>query len=166
MGYLVVYFHPKKYSKYYLIILVIGVFLSIAFNQRRFRGTLNVFKAKEVNFYDKYEFLRTTIKEDDIVLSDSATNWVITSFNGKVISSKHPIFGFDDIYQRRNDVSSFFKKENTDSLRTSLLNKYNIDYVLVDFTEVSLDSTTINWLHKIGQVTYSADELELIELKK
>jgi hypothetical protein len=168
MGYLVVYFiyQPKKYSKYYLILLSICLVYCITANQKRFRSTLNIFKSKPANFYDKFEFLRTTVQEDDIILSDPETNWVITSFNGKVISSKHPIFGFDDIYERRNDVDSFFQKDNSDSVRNSLLEKYKIDYILIDFTKVTLDSTTINWLHETGYVVYSKNQLQLIKLKK
>ncbi|MBS1668452.1 MAG: hypothetical protein JST58_13835 [Bacteroidetes bacterium] len=62
----------------------------------------------DIGYYRKFDFLRTTIHDDDIVLSDAQSNWIIPSFNGKVIWSIHPLYWLNDIYQRRADVKSFF----------------------------------------------------------
>ena len=168
IGYLLVKLitQANEFGKFYAADLCFFLILSIGFNHQYLMDVYKRFSSQgDTSYYMKFDFLRTTIHADDIVLSDAESNWIIPSFNGKVIASKHPLYWFNDIYQRRADVKSFFLETSTDSTRKSIIEKYKPDYILIDYTKVQLDGKTIQWLKTIGKDIYSRDQLELIKLK-
>ena len=141
------------------------VTISLCLNLRPLLDTFfKVFENKNIEYYNKYDFLRNLVVSDDIILSDAKSNWIIPSFNGKVISSIHPLYWINDINERRNAVNSFFIKENPDSLRQFVIHKYYPDYLLIDYTKVQFEYSTLQWLKSIGQTVYKENQLELINL--
>ena len=92
------------------------------------------------------------------------SNWYIPSINGKVIASIHPLYWVNDHQDRRDDIKSFFMKENKDSLRLITIQKYHPDYVLIDFQNVELNNSTYQWLRTIGETIYKKNDLELIKI--
>ena len=138
---------------------------SVYLNRFSLVDTINVFRDSSINYYMKYDFLRSIIDTDELILSDSNTNWFIPSFNGKVISSVHPLYWVKDLDERRDAVHSFFAKESSDSLRQVIIQKYNPNYILINYSEVDFNDTSLKWLDNIGKSIYMNDQLELIELK-
>lgn len=114
----------------------------------------------------KYNFLRNIIESDKLILSDSKSNWFIPSFNGKVISSMHPLYWVNDINERRRAIHSFFTRESSNVLRVGIIQKYHPDYILLNHSEIDLNESTQKWLNRIGQTTYKSDQLELIKIRK
>lgn len=156
---------PKMFSKAYLITLFIAITISLSLNNRNLRVTFdNIFKNKNIEDYNKYSVLRNLVAPDDIILSDANSNWIIPSFNGKVISSLHPIYWINDINERRNAVDSFFVKENSDSIRQFIIHKYHPKYLLIDYSKVNLKYSTFQWLKNIGQTVFKENQLELIKI--
>ena len=143
----------------------ICLFITIHLNHWDIGWTISaISREKNVAFFDKYNFLRTTVKPYDLILCDMTTSWYVPSFNGKVIGDAHPVYWIPDYKERRKDVSNFFTKENSDSLRQTIVEKYNPDYVLLDSTKVHLSDSTQVWLKNLGKVVYERDGLELIKL--
>jgi len=158
---------PKMYSKAYLITLFIAITISLSLNNRNLRSTVdNIFKNKNIEDYNKFSFLRNLVAPDDIILSDANSSWIIPSFSGKVISSLHPIYGINDINERRNALDSFFIKENSDSIRQVIIHKYHPNYLLIDYSKVDLEFSTFQWLKSIGQTVYKDNQLELIKISR
>lgn len=156
---------PVTYSKACFLVLGVAIIISLNSNRHLYLYPLNIFRKKDTAYYEKYSFLKSKVTSDDIVLSDPESSFILISYNGKVISSKRPLYWIDDIQERRNAVHSFFTNETSDSQRDSILQKYQPDYILIDHTKVSFESSTTNWLRGIGKSVYHENKLELIRLK-
>ena len=164
--FLVLLFKNRRlYRKGYLIILIVSITTCTYINRTQLIGTFDIFKNNSIGYYQKYNFLRNSVASDDVILSAEKSNWYIPTFNGKVISSRHPIYWVRDIDERRSIVNSFFTKENSDSLRQTIIQKYKPDYLLIDSTEVQFNGSTMQWLKLIGETVYEKDELELIKIR-
>jgi hypothetical protein len=154
-------------GKVYFSTFIFAIIVSLWLNFIPLVDTfLRVLSIKKIEYYSKYDFLRNLVTSDDIILSDANSNWIIPSFNGKVISTKHAICWINDINERRNAVNSFFTIENPDTLRQNVIRKYNPDYLLIDYDEVHFENSTLQWLKSIGYTVYYKDQLELIKFKK
>ena len=154
------------FAKLYLVVIIISLLSSIYSNRYSLIKKVNVFKTANNDYYMKYNFLRNIIESDKLILSDSKSNWFIPSFNGKVISSMHPLYWVNDINERRRAVHSFFTRESSNVLREGIIQKYHPDYILLNHSEIDLNESTQKWLNRIGQTTYKGDQLELIEIRK
>lgn len=156
---------PKSFNKIYLLFLFSAIIISISLNFRQLGHiALGAFKQKDIEYYNRFSFLKRLVKPNDIILSDSESNWIIPSFNGKVIASDHPLYWINDFEDRRNDVISFFIKKNLDSLRLVTINKYHPDYILINYKNVDFNNSTNQWLKTIGESIYKKNELELIKI--
>lgn len=156
----------KLFSKIYLSALIVSIVVSLFVNGPLLNYTFNVSKASSIEYYIKYDFLRNTVAPDDLILSDANSNWLIPSFSGKVVSSIHPLYGVKDLIERLNDVTAFFDKDNPDSLRQAILQKYKPDYVLINEATINFTDSTRQWLESHGQTIYNKDSLELIKVRK
>jgi len=155
----------KLFNKVYLLFLFSAIIISISSNFRQLGGVaFGIFKQKNIEYYNKYSFLKSFVKPNDIILSNSESNWIIPSFNGKVIASGHPLYWVNDFKDRKDAVTSFFIKENPDSLRLVTINKYHPDYILLNYKNVAFDNSTLQWLKTIGETIYKKNELELIKI--
>lgn len=157
--------NQEWFSKAYIITLFLGFFTSIGLNFFQL-GSLayGIFKQKDTSYYEKYAFLKNFVGHYNIVLSDDQSNWIIPSYSGKVISSEQPLYWVDDIKLRRNAVTSFFEKENPDSIRQSIIKTYNPDFILINHSIVKFDPLTFQWLRSIGETIYNKDQMELIKI--
>ncbi|WP_298237612.1 hypothetical protein [uncultured Algibacter sp.] len=154
-------------NKIYLTILSVAFFASVIINKGdNYHTFIQVFKEKDIRYYEKFSFLKTMVKSDDLILSHGLTNWMIPAFNGKVLSSGHPLYWVDDIVERRQNLNIFFSKSTTDSIREGIINKYVADYVLLNHNIIDLDKSTYKWIKSKGNSIYKKDELELVKLSK
>jgi hypothetical protein len=168
MGYMVALLikESRLYGKVYLTILSVSFVTSLYLNRPALYKTLNPFENWSIDYYNKYNFLRNVVGPDDIILSDPKSNWIIPTYNGKVISSIHPIYWINDINQRRMDIKSFFINANSDSTRKTIIQKYQPNYLLIDYTSVHFNYPTIKWLNSIGISVYKGHQLELIKITR
>lgn len=158
---------PKLAGKIYLGVIFVCVLISLGINYQSIKNVfLATAKKDDISYYTKYQFLRNFVQPDDVILSDLNSSWIIPSFNGKVIPSIHPLYWVNDIEERRTDVNAFFEKQNADSIRALIIQKYKPNYILIDSNVVSFDSLTLVWLNTIGQTVYKENHLKLIKLKK
>jgi len=155
----------QKMGKLYLGGLMIAFLFSIYLNVGTVwkDAVMRISQKKDIGYYDKFNFLRQTVESNDIVLANQNANWLIPSFNGKVLSSFHPLYFIDDLIPRRVAVDSFFNIENTDSFRQTVLDRYHPDYVLIDHSNEQIKTSTALWLREIGQEVYKKNKLELIK---
>lgn len=157
----------RLHGNIYYISLSMAILLSLGINFRPFYYTfISIFKTKNIEYYNRYDFLRTHVSSDDVILSDGNSNLIIPSFNGKVVSYIFPVYWVNDIEERRNEVNSFFNSKTSDSLRQVIMQKYKPDYILINFGETNFNGSTLQWLESNGQIAYKENQMELIKLKR
>lgn len=154
-------------NKIYLLGISSAFCLSIFFNKGLNYYTFSqVFQKKNIHYYQKFTFLKNMVESDDIVLSQGLTNWMIPAFNGKILSSGHALYWVDDIMERRQHLETFFLNSTPNTIRQNILNKYDVDYVLLNLEDMDIKKSTYEWLKTIGITIYKQDKLELIKLSK
>lgn len=82
--------------------------------------------------YSNYEILKNDVQQYDVILSDINTSWMIPTFNGKIIASRHIAHWVDDHSQRKSDLKKFFSIETEQSEKYEIMNRYNVDFILVN----------------------------------
>jgi len=153
------------FKKRYLLFVLSVFLLSISLNFMELgKVFMGIFKKKDIEYYNKFSFLKSEVTPNDIILSDSKSNWIIPSYNGKVIASRHPLYWIDDYKERRTDVTSFFSKESSDSLRLITIQNYRPDYILINFSNIQISCSTHRWLKSLGETVYEENNLELLKL--
>ena len=109
--------------------------------------------------YEDYETLSRYVEQDDVVLSDIQTSWIIPTFAGKVISSK-PSISFDYGYsERRNDLKTFFLNGVNNREKTAILDKYRVDYIFINKNRIEEAEIYSNF----GNVLYEDHKFLLIK---
>ena len=83
------------------------------------------------NYYD-YNILKNNVKQYDVILSDLGTSWMIPTFGGKIIASKHPAHWLDDHQKRRDDINRFFSKDVLHSEKIMIIDNYQVDYIFIN----------------------------------
>jgi alpha-1,6-mannosyltransferase len=73
-----------------------------------------------------------TVPQDAVILADLETSWMLPTFAGKVVASRHPVHWVADHKQRRADLDRFFRAETGGDERQAVLIAYRVDYVLID----------------------------------
>jgi hypothetical protein len=154
------------FAKLYVSLIIISLLSCVYLNRYSLIKKVNVFGTTNKDYYMKYDFLRSHLESDKLILSDPKSNWFIPSFNGKVISSKHPLYWVSDINERRSAVHSFFTRGSSNVLREGIIQKYQPDYILINHSEIDFNVSTQKWLNSLGETTYKSDQLELIEIRK
>jgi hypothetical protein len=164
---IVIISEPKLINKVYLSFLFVAIIISLSLNFMNLgRVAYGVFKTKNISYYTDYTFLKSVIKPNNIILSDSDSNWFIPSYNGKIIASDHPLYWVNDYKERRDAINSFFMKEEKDSSRLLTLIKYQPTYILINYNNVDITSSTYQWLQTIGETIYIKNKLELIKIRQ
>lgn len=167
MAYVIVMLVKERrlFGSIYIFIIVLSFSFSLYLNQHELvRSFFKLFKNPDTEYYNKFAFLRYSVKSDDIILSDPYSNWIIPSYNGKVISSFHPVYWIDDIAERREAVNSFFDTSNSESIRIKVIQKYKPDYILIDFSKSQFTDSTLCWLKRTGKEIYNNNQLNLIKV--
>ncbi len=156
----------KLVYKIYLSSLFVAIIISLGLNFRNLGSVvLGPFKQKNIEYYNKFSFLKELVKFDDVILSNNSSNWIIPSFQGKVVASEQPLYWIKDQNERRLAVNSFFSKTNPDSIRQTIINKYHPNYLLIDYEKVNFESSTLQWIKIIGQTIYKKNQIELLKIE-
>ncbi len=82
--------------------------------------------------YKQYLFLSGLTNQYDVVLSDIRSSWLVPTFGGKIVAAIHPLAFVPDQHVRRSDVDRFFSREATFGDRRQIIQKYNVNYLLLN----------------------------------
>jgi len=134
------------------------------------------FTPKRLNFVDKfavipeggtvvelYAELTEGVGPYDVVLTDGATGWPLPTVTGKVVSLYHENPMLTDQFPRARDVDAFFADGQDAAVRSEILNKYRVSFVLVRTEKVTEE--LLVWLGSIGEVTAERGDYRMYRLK-
>jgi hypothetical protein len=82
--------------------------------------------------YKNISFLSTAIKQNDLVISDLQTSWLIPTFGGRVIAAQHPLAFVPDQLERKKDLEMFFDNQTNATTRQEILRRYKPKYLIID----------------------------------
>ena len=154
----------KGAGKIYVAVVLFLFTAALIKNMPGLDKALNVAKPVDLTYYKRYEFLKTVVPADAVVLANLMSSWYIPVFSGKVLASVHPLFLVNDNNERQDNVNMFFNPRANDSLRETVILQYRPAYVLIDNKRDSLSASTMAWLKSKGNIVYEKDSLQLIIL--
>jgi len=98
-----------------------------------------VYVAKILGRKDRQQRLRQELAEllrrvgeNDVVLSDPQTSWLIPSVRGRIVAAIHYELFIPDQPQRMSDVENFFSADSTPSRRIELVKRYHVNWIVLD----------------------------------
>jgi len=113
--------------------------------------------------YSRLQFLEKHVRADQTILSTVALSKFIPSFGPKIVVFDIAPFFPEDFKDRERDVKRFL--DNTDnSIRNSILEKYNVTYVLLPMSELKEHRDLSDYLEANMKLVYYKDELKLYQL--
>lgn len=164
---------PRLLAYSYIAILAMCVTYQcakIGFKYAGYRSLEGILKGEPVAqgsvgkaFLGKFDFLRSYVRDGDVVLSDPETTWVVPSFAGRSVSMwRHYNPFVIDIWERFIDVREFFETEPGDiGYRREILRKYGVKYLLINSGHVSPELSAD--LKKLGRIVYDCDGMTLVD---
>jgi hypothetical protein len=161
---LLAYTNNKLFFRVYFSLLTAFIYLSTSVNYDALKTVLSTCKTPNVKYYYGYNFLRTEVQPQDIILSDKESNWLIPTFGGKVISSVHPLYWVDDLHRRRIDIDLFFKENCPEKVRLYTLKKYKPKYILINYNFLKITPEDYQQIYKLGKTVYYKKNFRLIEV--
>jgi hypothetical protein len=118
--------------------------------------------------YGNLGFITRFLKQNDVVLSDIQTSWMIPSFGGKVVAALHPLPFVPDHATRTEDLIRFFNTESTDTERTRIQQKYQPKFLVLNkWTQPNWESMSAHYSKPgVGTKIYENQQFELILLNE
>lgn len=115
-------------------------------------------------YLNRYNFLKEYVGEKDVVISDLYTSWILPTFSGKSVSiSIHYNPLITNLNKRYLDNKLFFNQDTDMIMRRNILNKYKVEYILVNSEFVSPKMSKI--LKELGNSVYKDNRFDLITVK-
>lgn len=168
MGFLVVdHFKkatPIKKRNAFFGFLSVLMIISISINFVSFKKAFVFGKKTDLTYYQKFSFLEETVPANAIILSDLYTSWIIPTFSGKVIPSRHPIYWVDDLYERNDEINHFFDSEICWLDKVDILKKRKPDYILINIKNTPLPKKQIHLIQKQGTIVHNKNQLILVQI--
>lgn len=112
---------------FYVLVIISSSHINRTVLSRAYMGLRGI----NYNYYD-YNILKNNVKQYDVILSDLGTSWMIPTFGGKIIASKHPAHWLDDHQKRRDDINRFFSKDVLHSEKIMIIDNYQVDYIFIN----------------------------------
>jgi len=112
--------------------------------------------------YNDYNVLEKNVGQFDVILSDLESSWMIPTFGGKIIASKHPAHWIGDHHIRRVDVNRFLSADVQISEKNSIINKYQVGYIFINKNK----QTDFQSYHRFGDIISDSQDFILIKIKK
>jgi hypothetical protein len=91
------------------------------------------------------------VGENDVVLSDLMTSWLVPSTNGKIVSALHYELFVPDQRERWAEVTKFFSKDPSVD-RTGIIGKYNVRWIVLNQNVPRIDG------HEMDEGTAAENE--------
>ena len=112
---------------FYVLLIISSSHINRTVISRAYMGL----KGIKYDYYD-YSIFENNVKQYDVILSDLGTSWIIPTFGGKIVASKHPAHWIDDHSKRKEDIERFFTKDVNDIVKIDIIEQYNVDYILIN----------------------------------
>ena len=118
------------------------------------------------SYFSRLTFLKEFVQEDAVILSDEETSRVIPAINGKVVGSSlgHPVAFIPDFKERNRSLQFFFHKAISPEERRLIMNRYLVDYILVNKQDENLLENPSDAFLRWGDVVYEDATYCLIQL--
>lgn len=110
-------------------------------------------------------FLSRFVANDDVVLADRETSWLIPAYSGKVVTVLHPVIFVTNLDERALDAAMFFEPYATDSFRRAVIDKYRCRWLLLRQRLRGADPQTFQALARYGEVAYVTERYVLIRIE-
>jgi hypothetical protein len=116
--------------------------------------------------YQDYLFLSKRTAQYDVILADLHTSKITPAFGGKVVALDQPLSYVPDYSDRQSDVERFFTRQVPTRERLEIVEKYEVDYLLVN------KKITTNWeglvdsFSPYGDIDFENERFVLIALNQ
>jgi hypothetical protein len=115
--------------------------------------------------YAPYEFLARFTGQSEVVLSDPRTSLAVPMLGGKVVAASHALAFVPDHEQRRQDARRFFDGATRDEERRAILERYRVDWLLVNSEAIDISGATMASLRRLGEVRYTDGSRKLMLIR-
>jgi hypothetical protein len=109
-------------------------------------------------------FLSRFVANDDVVLADRETSWLVPAYAGKVVSVLHPLISVADLDERAIDAGMFFEPYTTGSFRRTVIRKYHCRWLLLPKRSRLVEPSTVQDLAGYGETVYATESYVLVRL--
>lgn len=118
--------------------------------------------------YGNLGFITRFLQQNDVVISDIQTSWMIPSFGGKVVAALHPLPFVPDHAIRTEDLIRFFSSESTDTERAHIQQKYQPKFLVLNkWTQPNWESMSAHYSAPgVGTKIFENQQFELILLNE
>jgi hypothetical protein len=143
--------------------LAAGAVVMAIFAAVNFRDALRFVLPVTPKNYTRYLFLEEHVGQYDIVMADARTSWYVPPFGGKVVAGRSMAF-ISDRDKRLADVWRFFSIEATAAERRAMLERYDVDYLLLNKSNRAVTEAIRAEAAEWGWLVYSDENFELLQL--
>jgi hypothetical protein len=97
------------------------------------------------------DILRNIVGEDDVVLSDLDTSFILPAVTGKIVASLHPLYWVPDHDARRHELDVFFRPGTSNDERRAILSRRDVRFIFIDTTFIENDDVQ-KQIRSLGEV--------------
>jgi hypothetical protein len=97
------------------------------------------------------DILRNIVGEDDVVLSDLNTSFMLPAVTGKIVAYPRPLFWITDHDARWHELDVFFRPGTSNDERRAIISRRDARFVLVDTTVIKNDDVQ-KQIRALGEV--------------
>jgi hypothetical protein len=116
--------------------------------------------------YGEFKFLPSYVTPRDVVLADDWTSLKEPSFGGRVVAFSwgHTIGFVPDLEARYADRRVFFASSTSGDARRAILEKYGVNFILINRREVEDWPSVLRFAEQLGQIRYWDGDMILIQV--
>jgi hypothetical protein len=150
-------FYEKKHNLYLVFqTLFIAAIVSINFHWMHdaVQRTLTIANSIRIGrtvfnqtTYADYTFLSQYTKQNDLIMADLNSSWIIPAFSGKVVATMLPDPMVKDGESRTIDIVNFYDPNSSELIRCDIIRKYNPNFL---FLINPPDSSYLNIFNQFG----------------
>ena len=132
------YFNRNIYFLFQLSFLILLVILNASWFKDSTQRALSIANSirigrpvfNEISF-SNYSFLKHHIGQNDLIIADLNSSWIIPAFSGKVIATMLPAALVKDVETRTNDMVTFFNSHTSAEIRCNIILKYKPKFLFL-----------------------------------
>lgn len=143
-----------------------GVLGAVPLARRLLDGGVTIVTAGEGRSLDELAYVADQIGEDDVVLADPATSWMVPAVRGKVLVALHPQAFAPDTAAQAADVRRVLTPGTPDAERRRLLAAHAVDWLIVPTRLAGVAPDTYRELVELGEVRHRDRRDTLIHVER
>ena len=126
---------------------------------------VKIFHGKDRQLYLRENLIKllSPVGEDDVVLSDLQTSWLVPGINGKIVAALHYELFVPQQRQRQRDLETFFATDS-EAERRKILQRYNVRWIILNH-QILDERTYVALLRPAARVA-QVDDLVLMDARK